>query len=203
MFYAITPGSRSVCPGSNSGGNRKMFKLIVVTLAAFVVLLQVYGDPARKPAVSRDAPEGLTLAGFVGLEAEESRRSGGAGVGSFRGRGDCGSFGGGQICAERAWDGAASATRGTVPEAVEVAAAEEVTVPVLLVCLGQPGELAPGAGDGERGSHTADPWDRGRDLGPPGRLGANPHRRWLSLGLDVGQVSERAVARVNLALGAP
>ena len=47
-----------------------MLKLIVVFLAAFVVVLQVFGDPARKPAVTRDAPEGLTLAAFVGLEIE-------------------------------------------------------------------------------------------------------------------------------------
>ena len=43
-----------------------MFKLIVVTLAAFVAVLQIFGDPARKPEVARAAPEGMTLAAFVG-----------------------------------------------------------------------------------------------------------------------------------------
>ena len=44
-----------------------MFRLIVATLAALVAILQIFGDPARKPEVSRAAPEGLTLAAFAGL----------------------------------------------------------------------------------------------------------------------------------------
>ena len=47
-----------------------MFKLIVVTLAAFVAILQIFGDPARKPDVARTASEGFTLASFVGLTGE-------------------------------------------------------------------------------------------------------------------------------------
>ena len=43
-----------------------MFRLIVVTLAAFVAVLQIFGDPARKPEVSRELPEGFTLASLVG-----------------------------------------------------------------------------------------------------------------------------------------
>ena len=54
-----------------------MFKLIVVTLAAFVAILQIFGDPARRQDVSRPDPEGLTLASLVGLlpEAEETAAS--------------------------------------------------------------------------------------------------------------------------------
>ena len=45
-----------------------MFKLIVVTLAAFVAVLQIFGDPARRPVeVARAAPERLSLAAFVGV----------------------------------------------------------------------------------------------------------------------------------------
>lgn len=44
-----------------------MFKWIVVTLAAFVIILQVVGDPSRRPAVTRDAPVALTLASMIGL----------------------------------------------------------------------------------------------------------------------------------------
>ncbi len=42
-----------------------MFKLLVVTLAAFFAVLQIFGDPARRPEVSRTEPEGLTLASFA------------------------------------------------------------------------------------------------------------------------------------------
>lgn len=51
-------------------GDSEMFRLIVLTLAAFVAVLQIFGDPARKPEVSRAAPEGLTLANFVGVSPE-------------------------------------------------------------------------------------------------------------------------------------
>lgn len=44
-----------------------MFKLIVVTLAAFVAVLQIFGDPSRRSEVSRAAPEGLTLASFASV----------------------------------------------------------------------------------------------------------------------------------------
>ena len=47
-----------------------MFKLIVVTLAAFVVILQVFGDPSQRPAVTRDAPAALTLASLIGVDAK-------------------------------------------------------------------------------------------------------------------------------------
>ncbi len=42
-----------------------MFKLIVVTLAAFVAILQIFGDPARKPEVSRSTTDGFTLASLI------------------------------------------------------------------------------------------------------------------------------------------
>ena len=42
-----------------------MFRLIVVTLAALFAVLQVVGDPERRPAASRGAVEGLSLAGFT------------------------------------------------------------------------------------------------------------------------------------------
>ena len=45
-----------------------MFKLIVVTLAAFYVILHVFGDPSRRPAVTRDAPAALTLASLIGVD---------------------------------------------------------------------------------------------------------------------------------------
>ena len=45
-----------------------MLKLIVVTLAAFFVVLQVFGDPSQRPAVSRDAPASLTLASLIGVD---------------------------------------------------------------------------------------------------------------------------------------
>ena len=45
-----------------------MFKLIVVTLAAFFVILQVFGDPSRRPAVTREAPAALTLASLIGVD---------------------------------------------------------------------------------------------------------------------------------------
>lgn len=48
-------------------GESQMFKLIVVTLAAFVAILQIFGDPARRPEVSRAAPELLTLASFANV----------------------------------------------------------------------------------------------------------------------------------------
>ena len=52
-----------------------MFKLIVVTLAAFVAILQIFGDPARRQDVSRPASEGLTLASLVGLAPEANEVS--------------------------------------------------------------------------------------------------------------------------------
>lgn len=50
-----------------------MFKLIVVTLAAFVAVLQIFGDPARRPEVSRPAAEGFTLASLIGGAVEVER----------------------------------------------------------------------------------------------------------------------------------
>ncbi len=44
-----------------------MFKLIVVTLAAFFVVLQVFGEQSRRPVVTREAPAALTLASMVGM----------------------------------------------------------------------------------------------------------------------------------------
>ena len=48
-----------------------MFKLIVVTLAAFVAILQIFGDPARRPDVTRVVGDGFTLATFVGFSGED------------------------------------------------------------------------------------------------------------------------------------
>lgn len=44
-----------------------MFKLIVVTLAAFFIILQAFGDSSRRPVVTREAPAALTLASMIGL----------------------------------------------------------------------------------------------------------------------------------------
>lgn len=44
-----------------------MFRLIAATLVAGFAVLQIFGDPASRPEVTRDAPETLNLASFVGL----------------------------------------------------------------------------------------------------------------------------------------
>ncbi|MDA8585788.1 SH3 domain-containing protein [Rhodobacteraceae bacterium] len=43
-----------------------MFKLIVVTLAVFAAVLQIFGGSERRPEVAREAAPGLTLATFMG-----------------------------------------------------------------------------------------------------------------------------------------
>lgn len=48
-------------------GESQMFRLIAATLVAGYAILQIFGDPANRPEVSRDAPEALSLASFVGL----------------------------------------------------------------------------------------------------------------------------------------
>jgi len=45
-----------------------MFKLVAVTLAAFFVVLHIFGDPSRRPVVTREAPVALTLASMVGVD---------------------------------------------------------------------------------------------------------------------------------------
>jgi uncharacterized protein YgiM (DUF1202 family) len=44
-----------------------MFRLMAATLVAGYAVLQIFGDPADRPDVTREAPETLSLASFVGM----------------------------------------------------------------------------------------------------------------------------------------
>ncbi|MCV6591636.1 MAG: SH3 domain-containing protein [Silicimonas sp.] len=53
----------------------RLLKFVAVTLTALLLLLETYGDPARRPEVSRAAPATSSLADFAGLAERVDARA--------------------------------------------------------------------------------------------------------------------------------